>query len=135
MVSCILRELRGLPNVGEELVDDTLLSELDPSFRDDSGQFSPAKWKDYIDSRKSVFVKPRKLVPRNEAELDFVRLVQYVIKWCRYVELAECRLWPRNVDGSLPGIPWEQPHWRMAFMEAFWAGQAEIREDRDKTPR
>jgi len=131
----ILRELRNLPDAEDDVQVEETISELDPMFRDVNGHFSPAKWKDYLDSRKSVICKPRKLVPRTSTELNFLRLVQLVIKWCRYVELAEFRVWPRNVDGSLPGVPWEQPHWRMVFMEAFWGGQAEIREERDKNPR
>jgi hypothetical protein len=127
--------LRGLPEIDDVVNVDETISELDPRFRDINGQFSPAKWKDYIDERRSVVSKPRRLVPRTSTELDFIRLVQLVMKWCRYVELAELRVWPRNVDGSLPGIPWEQPHWRMVFMEAFWGGQAEIRDERDRTPR
>ncbi len=83
-------------------------------------------------SRTIVVAQTRKLTPRTSYELDFLRLVRYVAGWCRWVEAAEYRIWPRNADCSQPGNPWEQPLWRMRLMDAFWAGQSEMRELREK---
>lgn len=129
----ILKELRGLKDVEEKLNEIIeLKSELDPEFLDENGMTDQVKWREYMNSHSAVVVTHRKLVPRTSYELDFIRLVRYVIGWCRWIEAAEYRMWPRNADGSSPGTPWEQPMWRMRLMDAFWSGQSEIRELREK---
>lgn len=130
----MLSEIRGKEEQEHPPEEKKLLSELDPMFKDENGNFSPAKWRDYI-SDNHVNIRKKRFVPKTNYEVAVIRLVNLVIKWCRYVEASEYRIWPRNADGSSPGTPWEQPHWRLSFMESFWGGAAKVREEREKASR